>query len=68
MNGQRNEANVPRQDDLPDALRALAAMTDRSEKAQAKFTPGTSPHTLLRNRLRAFHTAEALMKTELHVG
>lgn len=51
--------------DLQQALRALASMISRAEQAQAKFSPGTSQHTLQRNRLQALRTGEALLKVEL---
>lgn len=57
-----------RQDDLLKALQAFASMISKAEKAQVKFTPGTSQHTLQRNRLKAFHTAEALIRVELNKG
>lgn len=44
------------------ALRALAAMIARTAKSQAKFPPGTSQHTLQRNRLRALRIAEAALQ------
>ena len=65
MNRSSNGADVPRREDLRAALRAFAAMTNRSEKAQTKFAQGTSQYTLLRNRLRAFRTAEAVINAEL---
>lgn len=52
-------------EDLQESLRALASMIDRTVKAQAKFTAGTSQHTLQRNRLKALRTAEELIKAEL---
>ena len=52
-------------DDLKDALRALASMTSRTEQAQVRLSPGTSQHTLLRNRLGALRTAAALLEVEL---
>ena len=52
-------------DDLQEALGAFASMISKTDKAQAKFAPGTSQHTLLRNRLKALRTAEALIKAEL---
>lgn len=55
-------------DDLQEALRTFASMISRGEKAQAKFSPGTSQHTLQRNRLKALHIAEALIKAELDKG
>ena len=65
MTRSPKDALVPERDDLRAALAAFAAMTRRSENAQAKFAPGTSQHTLQRNRLRAFRTAEALINAEL---
>jgi hypothetical protein len=55
-------------DDLQEAMRALASMISRTEKTRAKFTPGTSQHTLQRNRLKALRRAEALIKAELDKG
>jgi hypothetical protein len=51
---------------LDDALRALASMINRAEEAQAKFSPGTSHHTLQRNRLDALRLAEAQTKRALN--
>jgi len=65
MNRSTNGADVPGREDLQAALRAFAAMTNRGEKALAKFAPGTSQYTLQRNRLRAFRAAEALINAEL---
>jgi hypothetical protein len=65
MTKTTNDADVPGREDLRAALRSFAAMADRCEKAQAKFAPGTSPHTLQRNRLAAFRTAEALIHAKL---
>ena len=65
MTSTTDDADVPRRDDLRAALRAFAAMTNRSQKAQAKFAPGTSQYTLQRNRIAAFRKAEALINTKL---
>ena len=65
MSGQASKAGDFTRDDLREALRALASMIGRSEKAQAKFPPGTSHHTLQRNRLRVLRLAEALTRAEL---
>lgn len=51
--------------DLQEALRSLASVVARAGKAQSKFSPGTSQHTLQRNRLRALRVAEALVSAEL---
>lgn len=53
------------QNDLEDGLRALASMAERTEKARAKFSPGTSQHTLATNRLNALHIARAFVQAEL---
>jgi hypothetical protein len=65
MSSSADAADVPTREDFQAALRAFADMTTRSEKAQAKFAPGTSQHTLQRNRLRAFRAAEALISAKL---
>lgn len=52
-------------DELRDALRALESMIDRSEKAMSQFAPGTSQHSLQRNRLKALRIAAALTEAQL---
>ena len=53
-------------DDTQEALRAFCFDDKQKQrKAQAKFSPGTSQNTLLRNRLEALHIAEARIKIEL---
>ena len=52
--------------DLQEALRALASVIGRADEAQSKFSPGTSQHTLQRNRLGALRVAEARIRAELH--
>lgn len=51
--------------DMEEALRAIASMIDRSEKAQEKFAQGISQHTLQRNRIKALYIASSLIKKEL---
>ncbi len=51
--------------DMEEALRAIASMIDRSEKAQEKFAQGTSQHTLQKNRIKALYIASSLIKIEL---
>ena len=53
------------QKELQEAIRAVASMIGKAEKAQAKFTPGTSQHTLQANRLKALRMAESRIKAEL---
>lgn len=52
-------------DDLQAALLALSSMIARTEDAQAKFSAGTSQHSLARNRLTALRIAEALIRAQL---
>lgn len=68
MNKETNQRSNFTSDDLQEALRAFASMISKTEKAQAKFTPGTSQHTLQRNRLKALRIAEALIRVELNKG
>ena len=65
MNGDTVDPDSFSRDDLHEALRALASMIGKTEKAGAGFSPGTSQHTLQRNRLNALRVAEALLKAEL---
>ena len=66
MNKETDDTKSFTPDDLQEALRAFASMISRTDKAQAKFTPGTSQHALQRNRLKALRIAEALIKAELN--
>lgn len=68
MNKETNDTDNFTRDDLQEALRAVASMISKTEKAQAKFSLGTSQHTLQRNRLKALRIAEALIKVELDKG
>lgn len=65
MNKETNDTNSFTLDELQEALHAFASMISKTDKTQAKFTPGTSQHTLQRNRLKALRIAEALIKAEL---
>ena len=51
--------------DMENTLQAIASITYRSEKAQAKFAPGNSQHTLLKNRIKALYIASSLIEREL---
>jgi hypothetical protein len=66
ITGDTNNKDKFTLDDLHEALRAFSAIIARSEKAQAIFLPGTSHHTLQRNRLNALCIGEKLIKIELH--
>lgn len=51
--------------ELQAALDAFASMVARTEKAFGKFTPGTSQHSLQRNRLEALRVAGAVIQAKL---
>ncbi len=68
MNKEIDDTDDFTRNDLHEALRAFASMISKAEKAQAKFLPGTSQHTLQRNRLKALRLAESLIKVELDEG
>jgi len=68
MNKDTGDMGSFTRDDLQEALRAFASMISRTEKAQAKFSLGTSQHTLQRNRLKALRIAEAVIKAEVGKG
>ncbi|MDL2217285.1 hypothetical protein LJC27_01330 [Christensenellaceae bacterium OttesenSCG-928-M15] len=52
-------------EDLKEALRAVASMINKCEKAQEKLTNAPSQQTLLKNRLKALRIASALLTREL---
>lgn len=52
-------------DELEGALRALASMGRRTRQALAMFEPGTSQHSLQRNRLAALRLARRQVKATL---
>jgi hypothetical protein len=52
-------------DELNEALRAIASTISKCEKVQPKLKPGTSQHTLLVRRIKAFQVAAALIQREL---
>ena len=64
MDGEAGAADFTR-DDLQEALTAFGSMIERTEGTRTKFAPGTSQHTLQRNRLKALRIAEALVRAEL---
>jgi hypothetical protein len=51
--------------DMEEALRAIASMIERSEKAHGKFAQGTSQYTLQKNRIKALYVASSLISNEL---
>lgn len=48
-------------DELQEALRPIASLINKSEKAQQKLASGTWQHTMLRDNIKALHIASALM-------
>lgn len=65
MNGKSNERERFKVHDFQETMRALASMIGKTEKAMARFSPGSSHHTLQQNRLKALRKAEELIKGEL---
>lgn len=49
--------------DFPDALRPLASLISKSEKALPRVPPGSWQHTMLRSQLNALHLAATVIKT-----
>lgn len=62
MRGMTAEANSLTRDELEALLRAMASMKGKTGEAQTRFLPGTSQHSLLRNRLKALCIAESLIR------
>ena len=52
-------------DELTASLDTLAALIERLAATEAKFAPGTSQHSLQRNRLEALRVARATVEAEL---
>lgn len=53
---------------LREALRPIASLIGKSEKAQLKLAPGTWQHAMLGDNLRALHLATALMTADTNEG
>lgn len=60
-------ANEVSREDLEEALRALASMIERVEGTKATFEPGSSQHSLQRNRLQALRIASAAVESAARV-
>lgn len=52
-------------EELEEALRAIASTIGKCEKVQLKLESGSSQHTLNMRRIKAFYIASALIKREL---
>lgn len=53
------------EEELKEALRAIASTISKCEKVLPKLKQGTSQHTLLVRRIKAFNIASALITKEL---
>ncbi|HEY9624608.1 MAG TPA: phosphoenolpyruvate synthase [Crinalium sp.] len=62
MEKETNDTDHFTRNDLQEILRAFAAMISKTENAQAKFSPGTSQHTLQRNRLKALRIGRKIVE------
>ena len=60
-----DDSGEPTPDDLDSALRGLDSMIERVANTEAKFTPGTSQHSLQRNRLKALRIARSAVMAKL---
>lgn len=52
-------------EELEEALRAITSTISKCEKVQPKLQPGSSQHTLLVRRIKAFYVASELIKREI---
>ena len=52
-------------EELKEALRAIDSTISKCEKVELKLKQGTSQHTLLIRRIKAFKIATKLIKREL---
>ncbi|MEL7624270.1 MAG: hypothetical protein AAGU12_11840 [Clostridiales bacterium] len=52
-------------EELKEAIRAIVSTIGKCEKVLPKLKEGTSQHTLLIRRIKAFRIAVALMEKEL---
>ena len=55
-------------DELHEALRPIASLISKSEKAQQKLAPGTWQHVMLRDNIKALKIATALINKETGVA
>lgn len=52
-------------EELQKALTAIASIISKCEKVEPKLKPGSSQHSLLKNRLKALHIASLLIAEAL---
>ncbi len=53
-------------EELTDALRPVASIISKCEKAQMKFPEGTSHHTRFRKMIKAMYLAKSLITDEIN--
>lgn len=54
-------------EELEEALCSIVSTVNKCEKVQPKLKQGTSQHTLLTRRIKAFHIASLLIERELRL-
>jgi len=61
------ESNIPTytKAELEEALHAMESLVKKSETAQSTLTEGTSQHTTITRRLKAFNMAYAIILEKL---
>jgi hypothetical protein len=65
IQGKAGNSHAVLRETLEETLSPMAAMIDKAEKAFVKYLPGTSQHSLLRNRLSALRMARDLLQSRL---
>lgn len=68
LRGDAGSAKEYPREDLQEALKAVALMLSKSEKARGKFAPGTAHHTLAGNRIHSLQIAADAMERALREG
>jgi hypothetical protein len=53
-------------EELKEALRAINSLLSKCEKVRARLSPGTSQHTLLKNRISALCISSAFISRALN--
>jgi hypothetical protein len=64
MGEKRQPVDKYTTDECQEAIRPIASLISKSEKAQQKLRPGTWQYTMLEDNLKALHIAFALMHKE----
>lgn len=67
INGMKGDIDNFSREDYLESLRSIGSMINRSEKAQVKFSPGTSQYSLQQNRIKALNHASDVISNALNV-